>query len=89
VTHHLWPKVYHCESCGGKSNSLIHCLPNPKGQYAFGLDLKVTVVASEAHENGPKPVQTDLDTLAKDIERATAWGFDAELPNDVTDDRPA
>ena len=59
-----------------------------KGQYRFDERLKVTVVASEAHENGPKPVQASMDTMMDDQHRAAAWGYEPELPHDVTDAKP-
>jgi hypothetical protein len=59
-----------------------------KGQYRFDERLKVTVVASEAHENGPKPVQASMDTMMDDQKRAATWGYEPELPHDITDDKP-
>jgi len=59
-----------------------------KGQYRFDETGKITVVASKAHERGPKPVQADMDTLMHDLENAAAWGYDLELPHDITDDKP-
>jgi hypothetical protein len=59
-----------------------------KGQYRFDETLKITVVASEAHENGPRPTQTSMDTMMADQKRAATWGYEPELPHDVTDAKP-
>ena len=49
-----------------------------KGQYQFTFDsdgeiLKVQVVGSKAHENGPKETQVDLLDHAYELEQLRAW----------------
>jgi hypothetical protein len=41
-------------------------------------------VASEAHEFGPEPVQTNLDTLMRDLDNTAAWGYEPDLPDSMS-----
>tara|TARA_Y100000310_G_scaffold270935_1_gene285013 strand:+ start:1355 stop:1615 length:261 start_codon:yes stop_codon:yes gene_type:complete len=58
-----------------RRGKIIWPLAAGKGQYRFDEALKVTVVASDAHERGPKPAQATLDTRLDDLGKAAAWGY--------------